>query len=139
MKKIIVPLIIVILAFTVGAILIKDKTHTETINNKPESSINMTGLQTKIINKENILVYFYSPECEHCKKTTPILKKVGATENIDLKMYNILNDEESWEKFKIQGTPTIIYYKNGKEEKRLIGERGEKEYTQWFKSLNIKD
>lgn len=142
MNKIIMALLIIVVAFAIGTVLVKNKTHTETNQSSTENSlnsINMSDLQKKIKDKQDVLVYFYSPECEHCKKTTPILKKINNSLNLNLKAFNILNDKESWDKYKIQGTPTIIYFRNGKEEKRLIGERGEKEYTQWFESLNLKD
>ncbi|MEM5622051.1 thioredoxin family protein [Bacillus thuringiensis] len=42
--------------------------------------------------------------------------------NIDMKMLNLEEEQNGWNLFKIQGTPTIVHYKDGKEIDRIEGE-----------------
>ncbi|EOO23257.1 hypothetical protein IIU_07067 [Bacillus cereus VD133] len=131
MKKIIFMSTIIITIFIVfSATTIKN-------NNKKESFLSENATNPKeihnILNEnKDITIYFYSPTCAHCKKTTPLLNELNKEKNINVKTFNLQEFEEGWEKYNIKGTPTIIYYKNGKEEKRFIGEHSKKEYKQWL-------
>ena len=65
---------------------------------------------------ENIIIYFYAPWCAHCKifdpeyhKASSILKK----ENIFLAKIDSSNNNLSSQKYKINGFPTIIFFKKG--------------------------
>ncbi|MBY6269805.1 thioredoxin family protein, partial [Parageobacillus thermoglucosidasius] len=47
-------------------------------------------LEKKLKNKETVTVYFYSPICPHCQKTTPIVVPLAKKMGIDLKLFNLL-------------------------------------------------
>ena len=71
----------------------------------------------KAINQfENLIIYFYAPWCGHCKtfepeyqKSSKILKK----ENIYLAKIDSSNNNLSAQKYKINGFPSIFFFKNG--------------------------
>ena len=65
---------------------------------------------------ENLIIYFYAPWCAHCRvfepeyqKASPILQK----DNIYLAKIDSSNNNLSHQKYKINGFPTIIYFKKG--------------------------
>jgi thioredoxin 1 len=92
-------------------------------------------LEKKLENKEDTIVYFFSPLCEHCKVTTPVLMPVADEVGVEINQYNILEYEEGWDQYGITGTPTLIHYKDGKEVDRIQGSSTEENFrsvlTEW--------
>jgi thiol-disulfide isomerase/thioredoxin len=78
-------------------------------------------LEEKIKNKENFFVYFFSPTCPHCEYTTPRLNPIANELNVKLEQFNLLEFPEGWQKYNIQYTPTLVYYREGKEVERMVG------------------
>jgi thiol-disulfide isomerase/thioredoxin len=117
----------------------KEKLHPATIEQLDDPNyqniILPDELDKKLENKETVTVYFYRSTCPHCKKTTPIVVPLAKEMGIDLKMFNLLEFEEGWDKYKIEGTPTIVHYVNGKEIKRIDGYREEAVFRDWFQSI----
>jgi thiol-disulfide isomerase/thioredoxin len=117
----------------------KEKLHPATIEQLDDPNyqniILPDELEKKLENKETVTVYFYSSTCPHCKKTTPIVVPLAKKMGIDLKMFNLLEFEEGWDKYKIEGTPTIVHYVDGKEVKRIDGYREEAVFRDWFQSI----
>ncbi|WJH34504.1 thioredoxin family protein [Paenibacillus aurantius] len=89
-------------------------------------------LKKRLQNKESLFVYYFSPTCVHCQKTTPMLYPLSQTMGIDMKQFNLLEFEDGWQNFNIQYTPTLVYYKDGKEAGRLEGENDEKTFKDFF-------
>lgn len=52
--------------------------------------------------------------------------------NVDMKVIDIENLNEPWDKYNIQGTPTIIHFKDGKEVSRISGEQSKEKFKEWF-------
>lgn len=86
----------------------------------------------KIKDKESFTVYFYSPTCPHCQKTSPIIVPMASEMGIDLKLYNLLEFQEGWNQYQIEATPTVIYYENGKEVDRIVGTNAPEVFQSWF-------
>ncbi|WP_028547839.1 thioredoxin family protein [Paenibacillus sp. UNC451MF] len=89
-------------------------------------------LDKKISNKEDFFLYYFASTCPHCKRTTPVLSPMTKDLNIDVKQFNLEEFKDGWSKYRIQYTPTLIYYKGGKEVERLeggIAAAGEQGYT----------
>ncbi|MHC0036859.1 thioredoxin family protein [Pseudoneobacillus sp. C159] len=89
-------------------------------------------LEKKLANKEDLTVYFFSPECSHCKVATPILMPLADEMSIHIDQYNILEFEQGWDQYRIDGTPTLVRYKDGKEVARIDGARDAAQYRQWL-------
>ena len=88
----------------------------------------------KAINQfDNLIIFFYAPWCGHCKgfepeyhKASLILKK----ENITLAKIDSSNNKLSAEKYKINGFPTILFFKKGVQIE-FEGARSSKELINW--------
>lgn len=78
-------------------------------------------LDEKLGAGEDILVYFYSPECEHCKRATPILVPIAEELGVNVYQYNLLEFREGWNKYGIEFTPTLVSFKGGEEITRAVG------------------
>lgn len=89
-------------------------------------------LQTKLDNGEDMVVYFYSPTCSHCQRTTPILAPLADEMGVDMKKLNLLEFEDGWGQFGIQSTPTLVYYENGEEVDRVNGAQSKELYRKFF-------
>ncbi len=83
---------------------------------------------------EEVYVYFFSPLCPHCVRTTPIVVPLAQELGVDLKLYNVLEFEQGWTDYRIEGTPTIVHFRDGAEVGRLEGELPEEQYRSWFKA-----
>ncbi|MDZ5607415.1 thioredoxin family protein [Bacillus pseudomycoides] len=83
--------------------------------------------------KKEQIIYFYQTGCVHCEKVSPIVVPMAKDMNIDMKIIDILNDNPTWDEYKIEGTPTIIHFKDGKEVSRIHGEKPKETFEKWFK------
>jgi thioredoxin 1 len=92
-------------------------------------------LEAKLDNKEDTVVYFFSPTCVHCQATTPILMPVADEVGVDINQFNLLEYEEAWNQYGITSTPTLIHYKDGVEVARVVGSNSEENFrsllTEW--------
>lgn len=91
----------------------------------------LNDLNKRIKTSKSIFVYYYQKNCSHCKKVAPYLIPLGKKQN-DFAMLDLEEHPNGASKMKISATPTLIKYKNGKEEKRIIGEKTENEYEAFF-------
>lgn len=94
-------------------------------------------LKKKLETDDNVTVYFYSPECSHCKATTPVVAPLAENMGIDLVQYNLLEFQEGFNEYQIEYTPTIVHYKNGVEEERIVGSHDENTFRDWFEENDI--
>lgn len=79
-------------------------------------------------------VYFYQTSCTHCMKVSPIVVPLAKELGVDMKVLNLETDQNGWDAFHIEGTPTIVRYKEGKEVSRIVGEQSKDEFKKWFES-----
>lgn len=107
----------------------KDNLNQETIDQLDDplyqNQITPDDLDEKINNGEEVTVYFYSPTCIHCQRTTPVLVPLAEELNVDIKKLNLLEFEDKWDAYAIEGTPTLIHYADGEEVDRISGEQSE--------------
>lgn len=79
-------------------------------------------LQKKVDSGEPVLAYMFSPECSHCQAMTPALMPIADEVGVQIDQYNILEYEQGWEDYQVEATPTLIYFEDGKEVERLVGD-----------------
>jgi thioredoxin 1 len=79
------------------------------------------ALDARLKNKESFFQYYYASTCPHCKITTPVLVPMEKELGIDVKQFNLEEFKDGWQKYNIQSTPTLVYYKNGVEVERIVG------------------
>jgi len=144
---VIVFVLIVVLSNKSNETKLKDNPY-ETDNLKT-STINLIGdenynniilpkdLEKKIKSGDDVTAYFFSPECPHCIATTPVLMPVAKDLGIEVHQFNLLEFGADAGPYGIEGTPTLIHYKDGKEVDRLYGGAptdtdGEKYFIDFF-------
>ncbi|TCN28023.1 thioredoxin family protein [Mesobacillus foraminis] len=114
----------------------KDTLHPETVEQLDDPNyqniITPDNLEKKLDNGEDATVYFYSPTCPHCQRTTPIVAPLAEDMDIDLVQFNLLEYEDGWNQYRIESTPTIVQYKDGKEVNRIVGYNEESAFKSWF-------
>lgn len=155
MKKMMIFLVIIIALFAAIAIISntqnkqkvagnpynKEKLEQATIDqlNDPnyQNLILPDELTADLKNKEDKTVYFYSPTCIHCQKTTPIVAPLAEEMGIDLVQYNLLEFEQGWNDYGIESTPTIVHYKDGVESERIVGYNDKEVFQKWFKDNEV--
>lgn len=132
MKKITIFSFIFII-FLIILFIFTNKKETKTnITNNIQNEIKVNELQNNLLKQDEKFVYFYQTNCSYCKKVSPIVIPIAKKLNIDMKMLNLEEEQNGWNFFKIQGTPTIVHYKDGKEIDRIEGEYKEEEFKKWF-------
>lgn len=86
-----------------------------------QNIIKPTDLENDLKANKDMFVYYFQTTCPHCVATTPLLNPVAKAAGVDLKQLNLWEYEAGWNEFKITATPTIVYYKGGKEVSRIEG------------------
>jgi thioredoxin 1 len=83
-----------------------------------------------------VVVDFWAPWCGPCRAIAPTLDKLAGDYEGKLTVAKVNTDEDArWAgQLGIQGIPTLIIFKDGKEFKRLIGSRSEGAYREAFDS-----
>ena len=91
----------------------------KTLNNKNYKTV---------IRKGTVLVDFWAPWCAPCKMIAPTLNEIAEEEGdkITIAKVNVDQNKELAQKFKIRNIPTLIVFKNGKEQKRIMGVKPKK-------------
>lgn len=155
MKKVIIFLAVIIVLFVAVGLLTKmqneekveenpygkETLHPETIAQLDDPNyqnlILPDELKKKLDNKEDVTVYFYSPTCSHCQRTTPVVAPLAKDMNVDLVKFNLLEFDKGWDQYLITETPTIVQYKDGKEVKRITGYQDKEVFKQWFNENSL--
>ena len=133
MKKVIViTLVFVVILMLTGC----------TSNSKVIKEISYSDLEDKIANKDSFILEVIQTGCSHCEEFSPRLKAMLKEEKIDaysLNLYNLKEDElDKFNKLttSVSGTPTVLYYKDGKEtNNRLYGAVSDEKIKEFIKKI----
>lgn len=125
--------IIIVLFAAIFAVTQMEKENASTDEKGYYSNkISLEDLNKNIEDKKEQTIYFYQTSCVHCQKVSPIVVPLAKDLNVDMKVIDIENLNEPWDKYNIQGTPTIIHFKDGKEVSRISGEQSKDKFKEWF-------
>ncbi|PFK33922.1 thiol reductase thioredoxin [Bacillus cereus] len=125
--------IIIVLFAAIFAVTQMEKKNASTDEKGYYSNkISLEDLNKNIEDKIEQTIYFYQTSCVHCQKVSPIVVPLAKDLNVDMKVIDIENLNEPWDKYNIQGTPTIIHFKDGKEVSRISGEQSKEKFKEWF-------
>ena len=86
--------------------------------------VNDTTFESEVIKSElPVLVDFWAPWCGPCKMIGPIVEKLADRYAGKMKVCKLNTDEspEMPSRYHVQGIPTLIVFKAGKEVDRLVG------------------
>lgn len=86
--------------------------------------IKQEDLEKELAAHENMVLDFYSTECPPCEAVAPKFESLAAFYGEDVRFVKIFRqgNRELSEKLGVKSSPTLIFYKNGKETgERLIG------------------
>ena len=103
-----------------------------------QSIILPEDLNDKIASGEPTFAYLFSPLCSHCKNFTPKLMKVAKDEDIEINQLNVLEYDKAWEVYAMTATPTLIYFDEGKEVTRIVGDYDVEQIHAFFKGTVLK-
>ncbi|KIL46766.1 thioredoxin family protein [Jeotgalibacillus soli] len=103
-----------------------------------QNQITPDALTEKIESGEPTTVYFFSPTCQYCRQTTPILSPLAEDMDVEMVKFNLLEFENGWNQFSIESTPTVIYYENGEEVQRVVGAAPEDTYSAFFNEFSLR-
>lgn len=78
-------------------------------------------LDKKVADKEDFFVYLFASDCNHCKNTTPKLMPLVDELGIDLPQFNLREFPEYFNKYNVEFTPTLAYFKDGVQVDKLEG------------------
>ena len=81
-----------------------------------------------------VLVDFYADWCGPCKMMAPVIEELAKELEGKVKVGKINVDEnpDIAVEYNVMSIPTLIVFKNGKEEKRLVGLRNKEELINLF-------
>lgn len=80
-------------------------------------------------------VYFFSPTCQFCQQTTPILMPVADDMDVEVLQYNLLEFEQGWSDYAVDSTPTLVHYEDGQEVARWVGAQPKENIEQFFQEV----
>lgn len=87
----------------------------------------------ELISTGNVLVDFYAEWCGPCKMMTPVLESMN--DKIKIVKVDIDKFESLANKYRIMSVPTMMFFKDGKKEKEIVGFHSEDELEEIIKSL----
>jgi len=81
-----------------------------------------------------VLVEFWSPQCSHCTKMSPVVDELAREKAGILKVTKVNIDQEQSlvARFGIRGTPTFMLYRNGKKLTEISGDMSKTELEFWI-------
>ena len=100
-----------------------------------ELKISSENFEEEVLNSEKpVLVDFFADWCGPCKMMAPIVEELATELDGKAKVGKLNVDENSdiAVEYNVMSIPTLIVFKNGKEEKRLVGLRNKEELINLF-------
>lgn len=92
-------------------------------------------LEDQIASGEATTVYFFSPTCQYCQQTTPVLMPVADDMDVDVLQYNLLEYDQGRQQYNVQSTPTLVHYENGEEVARWVGAQPKENIERFFTEI----
>lgn len=100
-----------------------------------EIELNSENFEKEVLNSEKpVMVNFFADWCGPCKMMAPIVEEL-ATELYGKAKVGKINVDENPDiavEYNVMSIPTLIIFRNGKEEKRLVGVRDKEELLNLF-------
>ncbi|MGE7934504.1 thioredoxin family protein [Viridibacillus arvi] len=101
-----------------------------------QNIITLTELEKKLSKGDPTVVYFFSPECTHCRAATPKLMPLAKKLGVHIDQLNLLEYDLD-DKYGVNATPTLSYFKDGKEIQRMEGDADEATFEAFLKQTGL--
>lgn len=115
----------------------KDNDNTN-VTKKGPVSVRHISAETEfnqIIKRGNIVVDFYATWCGPCKRLGPVIDDLSQ-EFSDVNFIKINVDENNIaNNYNVRSIPTLIFFKNGKQVKRINGYQSKKDLASTLRSI----
>lgn len=84
-----------------------------------------------------VIVDVYAPWCGPCKGIMPILEQISEEfkENVVLSKVNIEDDDYFSETYSIKSVPTVLIFKGGELQQKIVGPKTKDAYIEFVKEL----
>ena len=83
-----------------------------------------SNFEAQVLNSDRpVLVDFWAPWCAPCRMLAPTVEAVAQSfqETATVVKLNVDDNPQVSQRYGIKGIPTLILFKNGKEEERVVG------------------
>ena len=100
-----------------------------------EIKLSTENFEKEVLKSEKpVLVDFYADWCGPCNAMAPVIEELAKELEGKVKVGKINVDEnpDIAVEYNVMSIPTLIVFKNGKEEKRLVGLRSKEELINLF-------
>ena len=100
-----------------------------------EIKLSTENFEKEVLKSEKtVLVDFYADWCGPCNAMAPVIEELAKELEGKVKVGKINVDEnpDIAVEYNVMSIPTLIVFKNGKEEKRLVGLRNKEELINLF-------
>ena len=100
-----------------------------------EIKLSSENFEKEVLKSEKpVLVDFYADWCGPCNAMAPVIEELATEVDGKAKVGKINVDEnpDIAIEYNVMSIPTLIIFKNGKEEKRLVGLRDKEELLRLF-------
>ena len=100
-----------------------------------EIKLSTENFEKEVLKSEKpVLVDFYADWCGPCNAMSPVIEELAKELEGKVKVGKINVDEnpDIAVEYNVMSIPTLIVFKNGKEEKRLVGLRNKEELINLF-------
>ena len=100
-----------------------------------ELKLSSENFEKEVLNSEKpVLVDFFADWCGPCNAMAPVVEELAKELEGKAKVGKINVDENSdiAVEYNVMSIPTLILFKDGKEEKRLVGLRDKEEFLSLF-------
>ena len=83
-----------------------------------------------------VVVDFWAPWCGPCKIIAPALEKLAGEFEGRVKIckVNVDDNQSLARRFKIDGIPAVVLFKDGEAKDMKVGSHRERDYRQWFEA-----
>lgn len=84
-----------------------------------------------------VIVDVYAPWCGPCKGIMPILEQISEEfkEDLVLSKVNIEDDDYFSETYSIKSVPTVLIFKGGELQQKIVGPKTKDAYIEFIKEL----
>ena len=144
----------IVIALFIGIIVLNNMSNSDKLEDNPYGTDNLNqatidllddenyqniilpeDLEAKIEAGEDVFAYLFSPLCSYCMQFTPKLMEVADEKDIQIDQLNVLEFENAKAAYNLEATPTLIYFEDGKEVSRIVGDYSKDEIRQFFEDV----